>query len=238
MLLLAPSPASFLHHPTSSPPHGESLPCSIPPQPEQPTACLAEGITADGYEHDVLQPDPSQPCLYPAMSKGFVESCPFPGCSEANRICSLNWAACPRPTPHPSFTLAPSFGAAASLLCPSPWRVCWIRGTMRAVGPSPNPSDSLHVPVNWEDKPLWGYPTMAQLHPSLLPPGSIMGTFNQAILTLGAAEILQILCQSFRKMLFPLHLVLSVPGVHTARFDPALLWMHRLDLLQGACCRG
>lgn len=66
----------------------------------------------------------------------------------------------------------------------------------RGYGPSPNPSDSLQAPVNWEDKPVWGSSTMAQLHPSLLPPGSIMGTFNQAVLTLGPSGTLQILCQA------------------------------------------
>lgn len=77
-----------------------------------------------------------------------------------------------------------------------PWRVCWIRGAVRGIRHSPNPSNSIQAPVNWEDKPLWGSPTVAQLHPSLLPPGSIMGTFNQAVLTLGPSETLQILRQT------------------------------------------
>jgi len=38
-----------------------TLPCSTPPQVEKPTACLAEGITADGDQHYDLQPDQSQP---------------------------------------------------------------------------------------------------------------------------------------------------------------------------------
>lgn len=35
---------------------------------------------------------------------------------------------------------------------------------MRGIEPPPNPSDSLQVPVNWKDKPVWGCPTVAQLH--------------------------------------------------------------------------
>lgn len=62
--LLSPSPPPIctlqpLPHLTQSP--CRTLPCSTPLQPEQPTACLAESIKTDGDEHDVLQPDPSQP---------------------------------------------------------------------------------------------------------------------------------------------------------------------------------
>lgn len=77
-----------------------------------------------------------------------------------------------------------------------PSRVYWIGEAVRGVGPSSNPSDFLQTPVNWEDKAVWGCPTMAQLHPSLLPPGSIMRTFNQAVLTLGPSETLRVLCQA------------------------------------------
>lgn len=46
-------------------------------------------------------------CLHPALSEG---GCPFPGCSEANGICSLNGTARPGVIPHLSLTQAPLFG--------------------------------------------------------------------------------------------------------------------------------
>lgn len=67
---------------------------------------------------------------------------------------------------------------------------------MKGVGPFPSPSNSLQAPVNWEGEPVWGCPTVPQLHPPLLPPGSILGTFNQAVFTPGPSETLQILCQA------------------------------------------
>lgn len=135
--LLSPSPPPIctlqpLPHLRHSP--CRTLPCSTPLQPEQPTACLAESIKADGDEHDVLQPDPStgtscvsdgaantprrsprpgwcgwhlKGCLHPALSEG---GCSFPGCSEANGICSLNGTARPGVIPHLSLTQAPLFG--------------------------------------------------------------------------------------------------------------------------------
>lgn len=74
-----------------------------------------------------------------------------------------------------------------SLLCPLP-ESCWITAAGRGVGPSPKPSDSPQVPVSREDKPVQHCPRVSQLHPSLLPPGSVVGTSNQAVLTAGPPE--------------------------------------------------
>lgn len=139
--LLSPSPPPIctlqpLPHLTQSP--CRTLPCSTPLQPEQPNACLVESIKTDGDEHDVLQPDPSQPwwhwdqlCFrwcsqYPkeipkarmvvADTRAVCTlpclrgGCPFPECSEANGICCLNGTARPGAIPHLSLTQAPLFG--------------------------------------------------------------------------------------------------------------------------------